>query len=131
VSPRDGDGRLQVRADREPLDRVGAAAGALADHGSPAELLEVVAEFLAAGERGAAGQHQDPLVRAEPAAGRERHGPGLRNIRLTADQARELASTLNDLVADLDDAGDGAARYGVLVGLYQPRPPGPDRSSSP
>jgi DNA-binding transcriptional ArsR family regulator len=55
----------------------------------------------------------------------------LRNIRLTADQARQLASTLNDLVASLDDAGDGAARYGVLVGLYQPRPPGPDRSSSP
>ena len=55
----------------------------------------------------------------------------LRNIRLTADQARQLASTLNDLVTSLDDAGDGAARYGVLVGLYQPRPPGPDGSSSP
>jgi hypothetical protein len=55
----------------------------------------------------------------------------LRTIRLTADQGRQLASTLNDLVASLDDAGDGAARYGVLVGLYQPRPPGPDGSSSP
>src|ERR1700728_1015264 len=55
--------------------------------------------------------------------------PLLRNIRLTAEQARQLASTLNDLVAGLDDAGDGAARHGVLVGLYQPRPPGPDGSS--
>ncbi|MDX6332949.1 MAG: hypothetical protein QOG05_289 [Streptosporangiaceae bacterium] len=49
----------------------------------------------------------------------------LRNIRLTADQARGLASTLNELVGGLDDAGDGAARYGVLVGVYQPRQPGP------
>ena len=39
----------------------------------------------------------------------------LRNIRLTADQARRLASTLNDLVSGLGDAGDGAARYGVLA----------------
>jgi DNA-binding transcriptional ArsR family regulator len=54
----------------------------------------------------------------------------LRNIRLTADQARGLASTLNELVGGLEDAGDGAARYGVLVGLYQPRPPGPPGPSS-
>ena len=51
----------------------------------------------------------------------------LRNIRLTADQARQLARALNGLVASLDDARGGAARYGVLVGLYQPRPSGPAR----
>ena len=49
----------------------------------------------------------------------------LRNIRLTADQARQLASTLNELVAGLDEAGEGEARYGVLVGLYEPRQPRP------
>ena len=50
----------------------------------------------------------------------------LRNIRLTADQARQLASTLNELVAGLDEAGEGEARYGVLVGLYEPRQPQPE-----
>jgi hypothetical protein len=55
----------------------------------------------------------------------------LRNIRLTAEQAGRLASTLNDLVAALEDAGDGAARYGVLVGVYQPRPPGPGQAPRP
>jgi DNA-binding transcriptional ArsR family regulator len=49
----------------------------------------------------------------------------IRNIRLTDDQARELGSTLNELVGGLEDAGEGAARYGVLVGVYQPRQPGP------
>jgi DNA-binding transcriptional ArsR family regulator len=49
----------------------------------------------------------------------------LRNIRLTEDQAGRLADTLNELASGLDDAGDGAARYGVLIGLYQPRQPDP------
>ena len=52
----------------------------------------------------------------------------LRNIRLTADQARQLATTLNELVDGLDDAGEGGARYGVLVGVYKPRSPGPDEA---
>ena len=55
----------------------------------------------------------------------------LRNIRLTADQARRLASTLNELVAGLGDAGEGEARYGVLVGLYEPRQPQPGSPSRP
>lgn len=55
----------------------------------------------------------------------------LRNIRLTADQARRLASTLSDLVDGLEDAGDDAARYGVLIGMYQPRQPGPGRVTAP
>jgi hypothetical protein len=50
----------------------------------------------------------------------------LRNIRLTADQAGRLASTLSELAGGLEDAGDGAARYGLLIGLYQPRQTGPD-----
>lgn len=55
----------------------------------------------------------------------------LRNIRLTADQARRLASTLDDLVGGLEDAGHGSARYGVLVGVYQPRQPGPAGPAAP
>jgi DNA-binding transcriptional ArsR family regulator len=56
----------------------------------------------------------------------------LRNIRLTADQAGQLANTLSELARGLEDAGDGAARYGLLIGLYQPRQPdpaGPHRST--
>ena len=49
----------------------------------------------------------------------------LRNIRLTADQAAQLSSTLSELASGLEDAGDGAARYGLLIGLYQPRQPDP------
>jgi DNA-binding transcriptional ArsR family regulator len=56
----------------------------------------------------------------------------LRNIRLTADQAGQLASTLSELAGGLADAGDGAARYGLLIGLYQPRQPDPaTRSGHP
>ena len=56
----------------------------------------------------------------------------LRNVRLTEDQAGQLADTLSELASGLEDAGDGAARYGLLIGLYQPRQPdpaGPDPST--
>src|SRR5580704_4362749 len=49
----------------------------------------------------------------------------LRNIRLTEDQAAQLANTLSELAGGLEDAGDGTARYGLLIGLYQPGQPGP------
>lgn len=49
----------------------------------------------------------------------------LRHLRLTDAQVRELAATLTALVRDTPDAGDGAARYGLLVGLYEA--PGPHR----
>src|SRR6266487_7097289 len=65
----DGDGRLQVGVHGESLPGVGAAAGALADDGGPAELLQVVAELLAAGERSRAGEYVDRLGLAEAAAG--------------------------------------------------------------
>ena len=55
----------------------------------------------------------------------------LRNIRLTADQAGQLANTLSELAGGLEDAGDGAARYGLLIGLYQPRQPDPGTRASP
>src|SRR5580693_7944322 len=58
----------------------------------------------------------------------------LRNIRLTGDQAGRLANTLNELARGLEDAGDGTARYGLLIGLYQPRQPdpaGPDPGPDP
>jgi DNA-binding transcriptional ArsR family regulator len=56
----------------------------------------------------------------------------LRNVRLTEDQAGRLANTLSELAGGLEDAGDGEARYGLLIGLYQPRQPdpaGPDPST--
>src|SRR6478672_3110535 len=73
----DGDGRLQVGVHGESLPGMGAAAGALADDGGPAELLQVVAELLAAGERGRAGEYVDRLGLAEAAAGNIRKRPGL------------------------------------------------------
>jgi DNA-binding transcriptional ArsR family regulator len=50
----------------------------------------------------------------------------LRNIRLTEAQAERLASTLTQLADDVDDAGDGEPRYGLLLGLYRPGQPAPD-----
>jgi hypothetical protein len=49
----------------------------------------------------------------------------LRNVRLTADQAAELAATLERMVGDLTDAGPGESRYGVVVSVYHPRQPQP------
>ena len=49
----------------------------------------------------------------------------LRNVRLTADQAAELAATLERMVDDLTDAGPGESRYGVVVSVYHPRQPQP------
>jgi DNA-binding transcriptional ArsR family regulator len=45
----------------------------------------------------------------------------LRNVRLTADQARRLAGLLSEHVDGLDDAGSGEQRYGVLAAVYRPR----------
>jgi DNA-binding transcriptional ArsR family regulator len=54
----------------------------------------------------------------------------LRNIRLTEAQAERLASTLTELADGLDDAPEGEARYGLLLGLYRPRQPGADARPS-
>lgn len=45
----------------------------------------------------------------------------LRNIRLTEAQAEELQTRLSELVHDLQDAGPGEARYGVVVSVYRPQ----------
>ncbi len=45
----------------------------------------------------------------------------LRNIRLTESQAAELRDRLEELVNDLQDAGPGEARYGMVVSVYRPR----------
>lgn len=45
----------------------------------------------------------------------------LRNLRLTQAQAEDLARALTELADSLEDAGDGEARYGLLLGLYRPR----------
>lgn len=49
----------------------------------------------------------------------------VRNLRLTAGQAAELAATLERMVDELDDAGPGESRYGVVVSVYRPRQPEP------
>jgi DNA-binding transcriptional ArsR family regulator len=47
----------------------------------------------------------------------------LRHLRLTTAQAEQLTATLQDLMANTDDAGDGQPRYGLLISLYrQPAP---------
>jgi DNA-binding transcriptional ArsR family regulator len=43
----------------------------------------------------------------------------LRNVRLSPSQAQRLRQVLEETVDDLSDE-EGAARYGVLVGLYRP-----------
>ena len=45
----------------------------------------------------------------------------VRNLRLTAAQAQQLAETLSGLVDGLTDAGPDEARYGVVVSVYRPR----------
>jgi DNA-binding transcriptional ArsR family regulator len=77
------------------------------DSGSTAAMLEAVGAEIAAAD--------DPLLL-------------LRSVRLTAEQARQLADALSRLVEDVEDAGPAAARHGLLVSLYRatappPRPP--------
>jgi DNA-binding transcriptional ArsR family regulator len=45
----------------------------------------------------------------------------LRNVRLSERQAARLTADLRKLVDEVDDAGSGEPRYGVLVALYRPR----------
>jgi DNA-binding transcriptional ArsR family regulator len=45
----------------------------------------------------------------------------VRNVRLAAEQAAELADTLGRMVDDLADAGPDESRYGVVVSVYRPR----------
>lgn len=47
----------------------------------------------------------------------------LRNVRLTEEQAMALQEQLEHLVDDLQDAGPGESRYGVVVSAYRPRQP--------
>jgi DNA-binding transcriptional ArsR family regulator len=49
----------------------------------------------------------------------------LRSIRLTAEHARQIHETLRS-IAEQDDDGGGHQRYGLIIGLYQPRPLPPD-----
>jgi DNA-binding transcriptional ArsR family regulator len=48
----------------------------------------------------------------------------LRHVRLTAAQAERLTAALAELVETAEDAGEGEARYGLLVGLYRRGAPG-------
>ncbi|SHM28304.1 ArsR/SmtB family transcription factor [Cryptosporangium aurantiacum] len=57
----------------------------------------------------------DELAIAEPVGSR------LRNVRLTAEQAATVAAALEKMIDDLQDAGDDAERYGLLVTVYKPR----------
>ncbi|MFG1953654.1 ArsR/SmtB family transcription factor [Micromonospora sp. NPDC048830] len=57
----------------------------------------------------------------------------LRHLRLTPAQAQRLRATLDDLVADAEEAGPDEPRYGVLVGLYRQTatPPAPSVRATP
>ena len=57
----------------------------------------------------------DELTNAEEIGGR------LRNVRLTAEQARTVTTAIERLVDELEDAGDGADRYGILATVWKPR----------
>jgi DNA-binding transcriptional ArsR family regulator len=45
----------------------------------------------------------------------------IRNVRLTPEQAETLAATLEAVASSVEDAGEGADRYGILVTLYKPQ----------
>ena len=49
----------------------------------------------------------------------------LRSVRLTAEHARQIHETLRD-IAELDEDGGSHQRYGLIIGLYQPRQLPPD-----
>ena len=49
----------------------------------------------------------------------------LRSIRLTAEHAGQIHETLRSIAEQGDDGG-GHQRYGLIIGLYQPRQPPPD-----
>ena len=79
---------------REPLARVGPAAGALADHPATGEVLHVEGDLLAAGEGGARGEHDERLVGAE-AVRVHRVGPALAQAvepRLHVDQPHRFVA---------------------------------------
>jgi len=48
----------------------------------------------------------------------------LRSVRLTAEHAGQIRETLRS-IAEQDDDGGGHQRYGLIIGLYQPRQPPP------
>lgn len=45
----------------------------------------------------------------------------LRHVRLTPAQAEELRDALSKLATDIDTADEPAARYGLLIGMYEER----------
>ena len=47
----------------------------------------------------------------------------LRTLRLRPEQVERLTATLDRLAAELTEAGEDQPRYGLLLGLYQHRPP--------
>jgi DNA-binding transcriptional ArsR family regulator len=49
----------------------------------------------------------------------------LRTLRLAPDQVERLTATLDGLAAELTEAGEDQPRYGLVLGLYQHRPPVP------
>ncbi|HEX5597267.1 MAG TPA: winged helix-turn-helix domain-containing protein [Micromonosporaceae bacterium] len=91
----------QVRGGTEQYYQRSARRISLASNepGPTAGMLAAVAEELAVAQG-------DPLL-------------VLRHVRLTAEQAQRLATTLSELVAAAEDAGDGEPRYGVLVSVWE------------
>lgn len=54
----------------------------------------------------------------------------MRSIRLTAEHARQIHEALRDIAQQEDDGGS-QQRYGLILGLYQPRQPLPDDETLP
>ncbi|WP_035857200.1 ArsR/SmtB family transcription factor [Cryptosporangium arvum] len=61
---------------------------------------------------------------ADELAVSEEIGGRLRNVRLTAEQARAVTSAIEEVIDDLEDAGDDAERYGLLAAVWKPQPAG-------
>ena len=67
----------------------------------------------------------DELAATEPIGGR------VRNVRLTAAQAAAATAAIEELLDGLEDAGDGAERYGLLALVWKPQQTGAPDSGTP
>ncbi len=99
--------RLEHVGEVESLARVGATTGGLADHGGPAQRLEVVGELLSSGERPGAGQHHDRDPLPEPV--HRRVGAERLPASVAPDQVLEMDGLRADQVADHQGHGLRAA----------------------
>jgi DNA-binding transcriptional ArsR family regulator len=94
-------GTRQVRGGTERYYRRTAPRLTISDSSSRAVALRAVADEIASAA-------PDPFL-------------VLRTLRLTPAQVEQITATLAELAHGTEDAGDGAPRYGLLLGLYRPK----------